>query len=146
MSSAKILAALETALATVTPALATHHEAMPFDPVPGVPYQRVTLLTGEPVNATYGGNDWREQGIFQVTLCYPAQASGGAVGSRPARAQADLVRAAFARGTSLTFDGVTVVIETTPSIAPAMGDGDRFCVPVRIRYFAQVHAGPVGPP
>lgn len=138
MSSAKIQAALEQRLATVTPKLPTAFENMPFAPSAGAPYQRVSLVTAEPVNATYGGNDWREQGFLQVTLCYPSQAAGLA-GSRPARAQADVVRAAFPRGASFTFDGITVVIEGTPSIGPAFGDGDRFCVPVRIRYFAQVH-------
>lgn len=139
MSTASILAALELRLATVTPNLATMREAMMFAPVAGVPYQKVSLITAEPINASYGGADWREEGFFQVMLCYPNQGAT-ATGSGAARMQAERVRAVFARGTTLIFGTITVTIARTPAVAPAFGDADRFCLPIRIRYFAHIRS------
>jgi hypothetical protein len=44
------------------------------------------------------------------------------------------------RAASFTADGVTVCIAATPDIRPAFRDEDRYCVPVRIRYLANISA------
>lgn len=130
----EIRQALEKQLATVVPAIATTPENTSYDPRPNTPYQRVTLLPAEPTNPTFGGSFHRETGLFQVLLCYPLRTGSGDAG-----AQAKLIRAAFPRGASFTAGGVTAQIERTPFIATAIIDGDRYCVPVRIRYFANVN-------
>jgi hypothetical protein len=140
MSQLSVLNALEIHLATVEGALDTAYENVDFAPTAGVPYQSVHLMPMDPVDPAYGSTLHREQGIFQVTLCYPAAASGQTIGSGAARLQAERIRAAFVRGTSLVADGITVVIDSTPAIGPAYRDQDRFCVPVSIRYFAHVSA------
>jgi hypothetical protein len=131
-----ILRALETQLASVVPALPTAFENVTFTATPGVPYQRTDLLPAATVNPTLGDTMSRESGILQVTLCYPVGTGSGA-----ARAQADLIRAAFPRGHSMTAGTTTVQIDSTPSVAAGLIVGDRYCLPVRIRYFANVFAG-----
>jgi hypothetical protein len=131
MSIVSIRAALETLLATITPALATAYENAPYTPVAGTPYQAVYLLTAPPDNPTVGDNFYREKGIFQVTLNYPLQ-----TGSAAAAARAELIRAAFKRGTTLTSGSDTVKIDTTPEISQGRVDGDRWALPVRITWFS----------
>ena len=139
MSIAKIRAALETQLSTVAPAIASAYENMPFTPVSGVPYQKVTMLPAETQNPTFGAGYRLETGIFQVLLCYPATATANyPQGSSPSAAQAELVRGAFPRGSSYANGGVTVQIDRHPSVAPAIIVGDRYCIPVRVRYYAQI--------
>lgn len=142
MSQVLIMAALEARLAQVTPTLPTAHENVGFVPAPQTPYQRAALLPGEPVNPAYGDEMYREQGIFQVTLCFPAAGGTSPAGAGPARTQAELVRAAFPRGSSFTSGGVTVIVSRTASIGPAFNEADRFCIPVRVGYFAHIRAGP----
>jgi hypothetical protein len=139
MSIAKIRAALETQLATVAPTIATAYENVPYLPVSGAPYQRVAILPAETQNPTYGPAFRRESGIFQVLLCYPGLSSTDyQQGSGAASAQAELVRAAFPRGSSFVNGGVTVQIDKHPSVAPAIIVGDRYCIPVRVRYYANI--------
>lgn len=133
MSIAKIRQALEIQLATVTPPIHTVAENASYTPTAGAPYQRVSLIPADTLNPTFGDKFRREQGILQVTLCYP---TGG--GSGDAMAQAELIRAAFPRGSSFTAGGVTVQIDRTPSVSAGIIDGDRYCVPVRVRYFANI--------
>lgn len=140
MSQLSILNALELHLAAMEGALPTAYENVDFAPTSGEPYQEVHLLPTDPVDPAYGSTLHREEGIFQVTLCYPAAATGQTIGSGEARAQAERIRTAFPRGTSLVADGITVVIDSTPAIGPAFRDQDRFCVPVSVRYFAHVSA------
>jgi hypothetical protein len=133
MSNLKIRQALEIQLGTVTPSIETADENVSYDPSSDTPYQRISMLPAEPVNPSFGDNFHRESGIFQVLLCYPSNVGTGDIG-----AQAELIRNAFKRGNSFTVDGVTVQIERTPAISSGFPDGDRYCVPVRIRYFSNV--------
>jgi hypothetical protein len=133
MSLLLIRAALETALAAVSPAVATAYENAPFTvPAPNVPYQQATLLPAEPDNPEIGPA-YFERGLFQVNLFYPKD--GGAAA---AAARAALIRAAFPFGSSLVNGGVTVNITATPEIGPARAEDDRFFVPVRIRFHAYI--------
>lgn len=130
MSLLRVRQALETALDGMTPALATAWENMPYQPTPGTPYQRVYLLAAEPDNPEMGTTA-TERGYLQVTLCYPLDKGPGDAMSR-----AELIRSTFVRGTSFVASGVTTTIEKTPEIAPAMIEADRYCLPVKIRFFA----------
>lgn len=132
MSAVKVKAALETALNAMSPALATAWEGVQFQPVSGTPYQQVNVLFAPPENVEYGRR-YREVGYMQAKLMYPLGA-----GLSAAMARAELIRATFYRGASFTSGGVTVIIEKTPEISPGSADGDRWAIPVKIRFFANV--------
>jgi hypothetical protein len=135
MSQILIRAALETALAAITPALATSWENVAFSPpASSVPYQRAFLMFAEPDNSEFGSAH-REQGVFQVSLMYPLQAGDGAV-----RARAELIRRTFYRGSSFTNGGVTVSVTHTPEIGAGTVDGDRWFVPVKSRFISNIIA------
>jgi hypothetical protein len=133
MSAVLCRAALEVALAAMSPALATAWENAPYTPVAGTPYQRVTLLLAEPANLEMGSARYTEQGYLQISLAYPLNAGAGA-----ATARAELIRSTFYRGASFTSGGVTVNIEKTPEIAPGRVEEDRYVIPVKVRFFAHV--------
>jgi len=133
MSTVSIRAALETKLATMAPALATAYENIAYTPIAGTAYQAPYLMPAEPDNPTMGDDFHREQGVFQISLFYPIQAGPGA-----AEARAELIKTAFARGQSMTAGGVTVRISKTPYIGQGRVDGDRWMVPVKIQYFADI--------
>jgi len=135
MSIAKVRTALEIALHTMTPALATAWENQDFAPTAGTPYQAAHLLPAAPDNSTMGDGHYRERGLMQVSLNYPVDA-----GSAPAMTRAELIRATFFRGASFTSGGVTTRIPTTPEIGRAVVVDDRWVLPVSIRYFADVYA------
>jgi hypothetical protein len=127
-----IRAALETALAAMSPPLATAYENAPFAPVSGTPYQAVAILFARPDN-TENTAGHIELGYMQVTLRYPANAGPGAAGAR-----AELIRTAFPRARSITSGGVTTTISDTPEIRPGYADADRWAVDVIVRFFAQL--------
>lgn len=133
MTIAKIRSALEKQLAAITPVMSISFENVAFTPVAGTPYQRSNLLPNTPNDAQIGGRVYMEVGIYQVTVCYP-------MGNGPAAAEArcQLVKDAFKRGTSLVEGGVTVIIMNAPSVSSAMIDGDRFCIPISMRYQSQI--------
>jgi len=133
MSIGSVRAALESALNGMTPALSTSWENTPFTPVTGTPYQACYLLPAMPDNSTMGSNHYREQGIFQISLFYPLQ-----TGPKAAADRAELIRTTFKRGLSFTSGTVTVRIERTPEIGQGRVDGERWHVPVKIRYFAEI--------
>lgn len=132
MSVVKIRAALETALNAMSPAVSTAWENMAFTPVAGTAYQRVNLLLATPENIEFGRHH-REVGYMQVTLMYPLQ-----VGTATVAARAELLRTTFYRGASFTASGVTVVIDQTPEVSPGSVEGDRYAVPVKVRFYANI--------
>ena len=133
MSAVHVRAALEAALQAITPSIATAFENdTSTPPAPATPYQRVNVLFSTPANLENTAS-YEERGFMQVTLCYPLKTGPGG-----ATARAELIRAAFPRGRNLTAGGVITLIPNTPEIMPGFVDGDRFCVPVRIRFSAQI--------
>ncbi len=130
MSLVLIRSALEVALAAMSPAMATAWENTPYTPVAGTPYQRVYLLAADPLNIEIGRHT-TERGIFQVNLAYPLDTGPSAAATR-----AELIRDTFYRGRSFTASGVTVIVEKTPEIAPAIIEPDRYVLPVKVRFFA----------
>jgi hypothetical protein len=133
MSIVNIRAALETRLNAMSPSLATAWEGVPYTPVTGTPYQQVNLLLAETENPTFGDAMYRVTGFLQVLLCYPP-----GTGPKAASARAELVRDQFRRGLGLSSGGTDVLIDKTPTIAPAIIDGDRYRVPVTIYFSADI--------
>lgn len=135
MSAAAVRAALEVALAAMSPALATAYENANYSPVVGTPYQRVFVLRAAPDNPEIG-RFTIERGIMQISLYYPL-----GTGPAAAEARAELIRTTFYRGASFTASGVTTIIERTPEISPGRAEDDRWVVPVRVRFFAHIAGG-----
>ena len=135
MALVEIRTALETKLNALTPTLATAWENVPFTPVVGTAYQQVNLMIADTLNPTLGGTHYRIKGFMQVLLCYPPNA-----GAKTASTRADLLVNHFKRGTSLTSGGVTVIIDKTPSIAPALIDGVLYKIPVSIYFSADIYS------
>ena len=134
MALVEIRTALETKLNALTPSLATAWESVPFTPVVGTAYQQVNLMIADTLNPTLGGTHYRIKGFMQVLLCYPPNA-----GAKTAATRADLLVNHFKRGTSLTSAGITVIIDKTPSIAPALIDGVLYKIPVSIYFSADIY-------
>ena len=134
MALIEIRTALETKLNALTPTLATAWESVPFMPVVGTAYQQVNLMIADTLNPTLGGTHYRIKGFMQVLLCYPPNA-----GAKTAATRADLLVNHFKRGTSLTSCVITVIIDKTPSIAPALIDGVLYKVPVSIYFSADIY-------
>jgi len=132
MSIVSVRAALQTKLDGMA-ALATAWENVDYTPVADTPYQVAYVLPAEPANPTMGDDYYQEQGIFQISLFYPLQA-----GTAVAEARAQLIRTTFKRGTSMTSGGVTVRVDKTPEIGRGRVDGDRWHIPVKIRWFAGI--------
>lgn len=133
MSIVKIRAALENHLANMSGALDISYENAQFTPTAGTAFQVVNLLPATVVNPSIGAELHRELGIFQVTLHYPIN-----VGPANCATMAENIRTRFKRGTTMTVDGVTVMIDSTPSIARGIIDGDRWIVAVSIPYMANI--------
>jgi hypothetical protein len=132
MSMVSIRAGLETALNGMSPALATAWENASYSPVPGTPWQMVTLLPAEPDNREMNATHI-ERGLMQVNLFYPLNAGPGAAETR-----AELIRETFSRGASFTSSGVVTHLERTPEIAPGRVEDDWYLKPVRVRFYALI--------
>lgn len=133
MSLPLIRAALEKRLALLTPALSTSYQNASFTPVVGTPYQAATLLPAKPDNSVMGSTQYLAIGLFQISLFYPTGA-----GSAASEARAELLKAHFQRGLSFVESGVSVLVTHTPAIAQGMPDGDRWHVPVTVRWQALI--------
>lgn len=133
MSDVLIQAALEARLATLSPALSTAYENGTFTPTPGTAYQRVNFLPNTPDDPTMGRKLTQFRGLFQVTVCYPLGAGRGA-----AQAKAEAIRSHFAPCQTLTSGAVNVQINDTTRIAAGYPDGDRYCIPVTVPWFAWI--------
>lgn len=135
MSSVKVKTALETALNAMTPQLVTAWPNVAFTPPVdnSIPWQSADVLFAAPDDLEMGATYHREQGTFLVKLNYPVQTGGGV-----ALARAELLRSIFYRGASFTSGGVIVTIEQTPEISASSVDGDRWVIPVKIRFYANI--------
>lgn len=133
MSLLNIRHALEKRLSTLSPAMRTAYENTTFTPPTGG-FQAVAMLPARPANPTMGPAHRRENGVFQVSVNYPANA-----GSKEATERALLIQAHFPRGLTLTESGVTVVIDRTPSISPARMPEGRYELSVSVFYFADIY-------
>lgn len=132
MSVAAIRAALEVALAAMTPALPTAWENTAFTPTVGVAWQEIDLLLANPRALEAGGHWHEEPGALQVRLHYPPKA-----GPAAAEARAELIRSTFKHGSPFTASGVTVTVSNTPSIT-RVDEPDWFTLSVRIPFYANL--------
>jgi len=132
MSAPKIRAALETALAAMSPPLATAWENTAYTPTAGAPYQRVSMIFAEPVNTEYG-RGFQQGGMFVVSLCWPQGA-----GMADITARVELLRSTFYRGAAFTADGLTTTVARTPLILAAILEGDRYVTPVQVPFLATI--------
>ena len=126
-----IRAALEKRLALLMPSMATAYENVAFIPAVGVPYQAATLMPATPDNSIMGSTQYLAIGLFQISLFYPVGTGAGATQER-----AELLKMHFKRGSTFIELGVSVLVTHTPAIATAMTDGDRFHVPITVRWQA----------
>lgn len=133
MSIVDIRAALETRLVALNPPIATALENMVYEPVDNTPYQAAFILFAQPDNPTFGDGFYRQGGLLQVNLCYPENVGAGHAAERAA-----LLREWFPRGLTLTANNTTTHIQRTPEIGGGSNDGNRFIIPVRIRFYANI--------
>jgi hypothetical protein len=128
---------LEQALVAVDITISTAWENSVFIPINGIPYQVVDLLLADPENPTIGSpvvpQFYREKGIFQVTLKYPIN-----TGPKDAYTKVQALRDAFPYRKAFTSGSMTVIVLRTPTVSPGRIDGDRWSVPVKIPFFANV--------
>ncbi len=131
MSLSAIRIALESRLNSIAGAPSIAWENVQFTPTPGTAYQACYILRAEPDNATIGDSFFRERGIFHINLFYPV-----GNGANAAELMASSIRSAFSRGTTLTSGTTKVNITNTPEVGQGSVDGDRWMVPVKIRWMA----------
>ncbi len=131
MAIIKIKKAFERKMLTL-PVIDTSYEGDDYQPILGVPYQRLMLLPQEPLNPTLGDRYRREVGSFMVYLNYPNKQAN------QAKERAELIQSLFFRGETLVEDSLEIIIERTPAIQQGYKAADRYIVPVRIQYFASV--------
>lgn len=124
MSVSTIRQILETKLVEITPNITTTYENFEFTPVEGIPFQRVFFLFNEPDNA-YISRNYTQGGYMQVDLNYPLLG-----GSTEATTRAEAIRSKFKSGEIFS----TVKIARTPEIGSGRIQGDRFVIPVFVRF------------
>lgn len=129
VSNASIRAALATQLNTL--GLPTAWENDDFTPLAGQVYLSEALLPNETLSVGVSSRSSDNfGGTYQVLVYAPAGRGKGA-----AVAAAEQVIAAFAKGASLTYGGVTVRILRAWD-DPAIIEGNRYVIPVSIVYRA----------
>lgn len=128
MSVSAIRATLEQRLLTVDPDIPTAWENVRFTPANDVPYQAVYFLFTSP-EQTNIVQDYAQGGYMHVSLFYPLSE-----GTAPAMRQAQKIRDGFPVGTK--YDDV--LIHKTPEIGSGRVDGDRFMVPVYVKFISYI--------
>lgn len=133
MSIKKIRDALEAQLATLAGSVPVAWENKQYVPKVGTAFLRARLLPAQTQNPSFGAVHNRETGILQVDVNMPS-----GYGSAAAANWAETIRNGFARGSSFTSAGVTVVILRQPSVAQALSAADWFVIPVSVSYQADI--------
>lgn len=134
MSQIKIRTALDTRLLSTPGGLsatwtAWDNKGLKTAPPATQAYQIVSLLPATPDNPAIDGQTQIHNGIYQVLLMMPVGATSLS-GETIAQGIVDY----FPAGLRLTCSGQTVRIVGTPAIAGGYQSGERYCVPVSIRY------------
>jgi hypothetical protein len=125
--------ALSKHLSAMTPTISIAWENTNFTPVNGVPHLETWLLPIATQPVTLGPSYWEEfSGIFQVTCVYP---SGR--GANDAKTKAAAIKTWFKRGTSFTYNSLTVKIKQAyPESGFYSEDGSWYRIPCTIVYQA----------
>lgn len=109
--------------------LPTAWENSGFTPTEGVLYIRPTILPASTDQAGCGEGGLDEHvGLYQVDIIAPALTGKG-----EAVIQADIVADKFRRGTSLIYNGVSLILSKA-SRGAGKRDGAWFVIPVTIQY------------
>lgn len=134
MSLLVIRQQLETTLDAVSAGqIESNYENVFYKPTKDVAFQRVQIVFGTPENPTVGDNFYREIGFMQVTLYFPLQS-----GVKDSATWAQTLRTTFYRGRSFVTGKVTTIVSETLSRLPSIVEDDRYVVPLRIPFFANV--------
>lgn len=110
-------------------------ENISFDPLNGVPYEKINFIFSAPENPTMGGSFYRERGYMQVTLCFPQK-----TGSLAAMSRAELIRQTYPRGASFSNNGIVTHIDRTPEILVVGATDENYIVFVRVRFYADIYS------
>jgi hypothetical protein len=126
-----LVKALAKHLSAMTPTMSIAWENLNFTPTNGVPYLATWLLPIPTEPVTLGPSYWEEfSGIFQVTCVYPA-----GKGTNDAKTKAAAIKTRFKRGTSFTYNTLTVKIEKAyPGSGYYSEDGSWYRIPISIVY------------
>lgn len=131
MSQENIRKAFEKKLISYTPVNTISFEAAEFKAPTSGAYFVCRLIPAEVQNPTFGDNYHREVGVFSVVVCTPV-----GKGSQLAALKAGELKELFYRSLSLFEGGDCVIVDRTPSIGSGYIDGNKYCIPVRIRYYS----------
>lgn len=118
---------------SILASLTAYQNAM-YQTVIGIPYQLIHLVPFKPDEPTQGAGYYREHGVFQVTLVYPAGRGIGAILSR-----AEVIRNSFKKGFTFVYGGITTTIFETPEFGLIASDQHDITLPVKIGYWADVY-------
>lgn len=133
MSQISIKSALYTAIDALPGALDTVKPNITFNPVPGIPYQKVNTIFARPEEPTAGSDFYREVGTLQVTLFYPLLQGEG-----PAMSRAELIRNAFPKGSSVITNSIEIHFDSVAQIIDGVPSNENFVVIVRIPFYANI--------
>lgn len=141
MSELAMRAAVEGALKDLGWIDQTSWENRSFTPTTDEPYQRVTCGFARPEHQENTGA-YTQKGWMQVDLMFPSgeAADAPSSGAGPATTRALEIKAAFPRKRSILKLGVVTQIDEAAEIMTGRPMGDRFVIPVVIRFSAQVQA------
>jgi hypothetical protein len=134
MTIPNIRNALESALASISPAVDIVHENQSYNPTADQPYCEAYLLVATPNNPTMGDGFYQESGIFQVNLQYPPE-----VGTLDAALQAERIRALFRRGATFSDGGVSVMVDRTAEIGAGRIEAGLWMTPIKIRWHSDLY-------
>jgi hypothetical protein len=117
----------------MTPTIDIVWENTDYTPTNGREYLEAWLLPAVTLPVTLGPNCWEEYaGIYQISCVYPAGKGRGA-----AKEKAGKIANYFARGTSCTYNDITVKIrQAYPAPGYYDSSGSWYRIPVSIVYFA----------
>jgi hypothetical protein len=128
---ASVRIALETQLATITPALPCAWENVAFvPPAPSSPYLAAFLLFANPENREMGAGHFLI-GIFQVNCVYQL---GSGTSAAVTRAMA--IKAAFPKAATFSSSGVNVQITAPGAIGNGSSDGVVWSHPIKLPFKA----------
>tara|TARA_R110000823_G_scaffold203197_2_gene334055 strand:+ start:1965 stop:2372 length:408 start_codon:yes stop_codon:yes gene_type:complete len=127
-----IQAALDARLNTMTGSYDIAWPNTPYEPVANTTYLRPTFLPSETLQASLGvtGKDFTV-GIYQIDIFTVSGTGRTAI--------SDTIADHFKRGTSLTYNGKTLRVQSV-SILPAVIDGSWQQVPISISFYTYTDA------
>lgn len=112
-------------------------ENLDYKPTPGKPYINVNFMFAQSQNPTFttpsGLQHIFDSGYIQFSLFHPIGLGRGA-----SDAMQQSLRAIFKRGTSFTLTTGMVTIKDTPSLGTGRDTGDRWLVPVKVFFLANL--------